>query len=107
MPSRRSHRKSHHGCTACKRRKIKCDERRPECGSCGKNQVSCSFRHDSCHELSREPNSSHLPLVLVNDNSILPMLEIQLLHQWYTSTAQELSGGSQDVQKVLTEIIPH
>ncbi|KAF6826093.1 C6 finger domain-containing protein [Colletotrichum musicola] len=30
-----------HGCLSCKRRKRKCDEKRPECGPCKRRRISC------------------------------------------------------------------
>ncbi|KAL1982967.1 hypothetical protein VTN96DRAFT_654 [Rasamsonia emersonii] len=43
MPTRRSHAKSRHGCLACKTRKVKCDEVRPQCSNCVKRQVDCEY----------------------------------------------------------------
>ncbi|EKJ69963.1 hypothetical protein FPSE_09808 [Fusarium pseudograminearum CS3096] len=40
---RRRHRKSRNGCLECKRRHIKCDEKRPSCGNCIVSERSCSF----------------------------------------------------------------
>ncbi|KAK9476882.1 hypothetical protein V1514DRAFT_335457 [Lipomyces japonicus] len=41
--ARRSHLKSRNGCVVCKRRKIKCDEGRPQCRNCVKHNVTCSY----------------------------------------------------------------
>ncbi|CZR62697.1 related to regulatory protein involved in control of sterol uptake [Phialocephala subalpina] len=41
--SRKSHRKSRNGCLNCKRRRIKCNEERPQCGNCLKHSDRCSF----------------------------------------------------------------
>ncbi|KAJ5183321.1 hypothetical protein N7492_000937 [Penicillium capsulatum] len=43
MPSRRSHNKSRHGCTTCKRRRVKCDERRPICVNCSQRKETCTY----------------------------------------------------------------
>ncbi|CAI7573717.1 unnamed protein product [Penicillium pancosmium] len=40
---RRTHRKSRLGCTNCKRRRIKCDEKRPSCSNCSNHDVECTF----------------------------------------------------------------
>ena len=40
---RRRHRKSRNGCLECKRRHIKCDEKRPACGNCIVSERTCSF----------------------------------------------------------------
>ncbi|KAK9238659.1 hypothetical protein V1525DRAFT_400653 [Lipomyces kononenkoae] len=42
MPSRRPHAKSRLGCSQCKKRKIKCDERLPRCGGCSKHNIECT-----------------------------------------------------------------
>ncbi|KAK7217165.1 hypothetical protein V2G26_005168 [Clonostachys chloroleuca] len=43
MPPMRPHTKSRTGCTNCKRRKVKCDEGRPECFNCKRHGVTCSL----------------------------------------------------------------
>ncbi|KAF6802713.1 C6 zinc finger protein [Colletotrichum sojae] len=40
---RRSHKKSRNGCQNCKRRKVKCDEIKPECGNCVRFSMHCDF----------------------------------------------------------------
>ncbi|KZF26436.1 hypothetical protein L228DRAFT_257875 [Xylona heveae TC161] len=43
MGSRRFHSKSRHGCSQCKRRRVKCDEQLPCCRSCSKRGIECSL----------------------------------------------------------------
>ncbi|KAL2811412.1 hypothetical protein BJX63DRAFT_276304 [Aspergillus granulosus] len=52
---RRFHHKSRYGCAPCKRRRIKCDEKKPVCGNCAQRSVECSFK-------SLEPASKSQPL---------------------------------------------
>ncbi|KAJ4229080.1 hypothetical protein NW759_003804 [Fusarium solani] len=40
--ARIGHKKSRNGCSRCKQRKVKCDEKRP-CGACTKRHLSCSL----------------------------------------------------------------
>ncbi|KAM5445695.1 transcription factor [Microsporum audouinii] len=40
---RRSHRKSRAGCLICKRRRVKCDEKKPGCRNCSNYGVSCCY----------------------------------------------------------------
>ncbi|KAH6887033.1 hypothetical protein B0T10DRAFT_539210 [Thelonectria olida] len=40
---RQGHRKSRNGCAVCKRRHIKCDERRPKCGNCNISDRPCHY----------------------------------------------------------------
>ncbi|KAB8231703.1 Zn(II)2Cys6 transcription factor [Aspergillus alliaceus] len=47
MPIRRPHRKSRHGCKACKQRRVKCDEVRPTCTNCQQRQEVCDWGTDT------------------------------------------------------------
>ncbi|KAL4738933.1 hypothetical protein BDV11DRAFT_127489 [Aspergillus similis] len=47
MPLRRTHRKSRHGCKACKQRRVKCDEARPVCSNCTQRQEDCEYVTDA------------------------------------------------------------
>ncbi|KAK7215878.1 hypothetical protein V2G26_003881 [Clonostachys chloroleuca] len=44
--TRRPHKKSRNGCQQCKRRRIKCDESKPICGTCSHLSQRCNY--DSC-----------------------------------------------------------
>ncbi|KAL3442963.1 hypothetical protein BJX65DRAFT_320994 [Aspergillus insuetus] len=54
---RRSHKKSHEGCVQCKRRHVKCDERRPTCLLCTMSNRDCSY----ASEAKPSPQASSLP----------------------------------------------
>ncbi|KAL4993957.1 hypothetical protein BDV10DRAFT_197899 [Aspergillus recurvatus] len=43
MAIRRAHRKSRHGCTNCKQRRVKCDETRPYCQNCTRRNNTCVY----------------------------------------------------------------
>ncbi|KAI0382449.1 hypothetical protein F5Y04DRAFT_46364 [Hypomontagnella monticulosa] len=45
MPSRKPHRNSHHGCTQCKVKRVKCDEEQPSCARCRNKGRDCSYKH--------------------------------------------------------------
>ncbi|RDW57855.1 Zn(II)2Cys6 transcription factor [Aspergillus mulundensis] len=49
MPLRRTHRKSRHGCKACKQRRVKCDEKRPTCSNCTTRQEECEYVTDASY----------------------------------------------------------
>ena len=40
---RRMHRKSRGGCLGCKRRRVKCDEGKPQCGKCTRTNAECIY----------------------------------------------------------------
>ncbi|RAH52280.1 hypothetical protein BO85DRAFT_431918 [Aspergillus piperis CBS 112811] len=41
--SRRSHNKSRAGCQNCKKRRVKCDEKKPHCTKCVRHSIECDF----------------------------------------------------------------
>ncbi|KAL0573939.1 transcription factor [Marasmius crinis-equi] len=43
----RAHNKSRLGCNLCKKRRVKCDEKRPVCGSCERRKTECIFDYYS------------------------------------------------------------
>ncbi|PLB54468.1 putative C6 transcription factor [Aspergillus steynii IBT 23096] len=45
--SRRPHKKSRAGCITCKKRRVKCDERKPLCHRCEVRGVECNYAPDS------------------------------------------------------------
>ncbi|KAH7360364.1 hypothetical protein BKA65DRAFT_183532 [Rhexocercosporidium sp. MPI-PUGE-AT-0058] len=45
--SRKPHRKSRLGCGNCKKRRVKCDERKPSCERCVKHNIICDFAADN------------------------------------------------------------
>ncbi|KAK7537027.1 uncharacterized protein J3D65DRAFT_362368 [Phyllosticta citribraziliensis] len=63
VSSRRSHRKSRLGCANCKRRRIKCDERRPSCTNCVRHAIHCDFVHSASQasRASMGPSNSTSP----------------------------------------------
>ncbi|KAL4815001.1 hypothetical protein BDW67DRAFT_191988 [Aspergillus spinulosporus] len=54
--SRKYHKKSRLGCGNCKRRRIKCDERKPACGSCLRHSVSCDYENAPGNKRSTRPS---------------------------------------------------
>ncbi|KAH7111511.1 C6 zinc finger protein [Dactylonectria estremocensis] len=49
---RRHHLKSRNGCTICKSRRVKCDERKPQCSNCVRRELRCSFLPPTSHTAS-------------------------------------------------------
>ncbi|KAL4929308.1 Zn(II)2Cys6 transcription factor domain-containing protein [Aspergillus undulatus] len=43
--SRKTHKKSRLGCGNCKKRRIKCDERKPSCRNCIRHCIECDYAH--------------------------------------------------------------
>ncbi|EYE89998.1 Zn(II)2Cys6 transcription factor domain-containing protein [Aspergillus ruber CBS 135680] len=59
--SRRTHHKSRSGCSNCKRRRIKCDEKKPICTNCANHEVECTFSARESSELSSAASGSLSP----------------------------------------------
>ncbi|TGO20364.1 hypothetical protein BPAE_0303g00080 [Botrytis paeoniae] len=62
MATRRSHKKSRKGCTACKLKHLKCDERRPNCGNCQDRGMTCTYlwRKEPPPSTSTRKSSQHM-----------------------------------------------
>ncbi|KAM6536173.1 hypothetical protein FALCPG4_002190 [Fusarium falciforme] len=89
---RRPHTKSRTGCTACKKRKIKCGEERPICSNCQRRNETCHFilrplPANSYAKPLPAPSASPLP----STPWTLDMLDMELLHNFSTSTYATLS----------------
>ncbi|KAK6206389.1 hypothetical protein QIS74_13560 [Colletotrichum tabaci] len=91
--NRRSHRKSRLGCVFCKRRKIKCDEKRPACTQCAKRSLRCVYisyvdqynvKNDSSEHPDATPTSS-LPVEV--RHASLEVQDFQLFHHFCSFTA--------------------
>ncbi|KAL2023299.1 hypothetical protein VTK56DRAFT_3037 [Thermocarpiscus australiensis] len=107
---RRTHKKSRTGCATCKARKIKCDERHPACLNCISHGVECPFlkpgtaapapapahRRPPSRPKSRSPVSpSNAPTSYANpalEMEGLPVLELELLHNFTTNTYSTLTA---------------
>ncbi|KAE8395979.1 hypothetical protein BDV23DRAFT_192918 [Aspergillus alliaceus] len=50
--SRRAHQKSRLGCKNCKRRRVKCDEKKPSCTNCLHHSIDCDFSRSTPTSLS-------------------------------------------------------
>jgi hypothetical protein len=66
---RKGHTKSRRGCYNCKRRRIKCNERHPDCNHCIKAGLQCEYPANIIQTTQLLPSSPH-PRELVNLRSI-------------------------------------
>ncbi|EED13092.1 C6 transcription factor, putative [Talaromyces stipitatus ATCC 10500] len=64
--TRRSHKKSRYGCTKCKKRRIKCDERLPKCSRCERMDLSCQYPNWN-------PKSILADVFMVDSLDVLPL----------------------------------
>ncbi|KAL4885922.1 hypothetical protein BJY04DRAFT_214119 [Aspergillus karnatakaensis] len=95
---RRSHKKSRGGCVQCKRRHIKCDERRPACALCTMTNRECSFTTQPPTPPgtlpSTTPSPSPVPTHLSTDEINLTHMEL-LLHLTSTKEIFSLADGAE------------
>ncbi|KAF5012824.1 hypothetical protein FDECE_1113 [Fusarium decemcellulare] len=117
---RKSHKKSRLGCQTCKRRKIKCDETKPECGNCIRFGVCCDFspipsqpiraattgsgpgrrgrpRSDWASWAEQIRLSADNASSSGSENSLsnLNVADLELFHHYITTTANTLHSGEQ------------
>ncbi|KAK3202415.1 hypothetical protein GRF29_161g1142261 [Pseudopithomyces chartarum] len=89
---KRPHRKVKSGCQTCKRRKIKCDELKPQCSNCLRYSSQCVYPAptDSDHGRPSVTPPAHSPGSYSDDyhdgTQDLGMRDLALLHQWSIST---------------------
>ncbi|KAK0611317.1 hypothetical protein B0T14DRAFT_439054 [Immersiella caudata] len=117
---RRTHRKSRTGCAICKARKVKCDERHPACLNCITHGVKCPFltakeppsRTETKSKTAAKATKAKLqtyptptspaPSASLPSPSLatpaepehddLPLLELELLHNFTTQTYSTLTA---------------
>lgn len=102
---RKGHTKSRRGCFNCKRRKIKCQEERPECGHCKKSGLKCEYpmRHQWAHERSNEMSDQALEQVVqrpaqlvvqISDNhGTFSLSDMKLFHHFLIAAYPHLPLG--------------
>ncbi|KAF2715590.1 hypothetical protein K504DRAFT_478698 [Pleomassaria siparia CBS 279.74] len=61
--TRRSHRKSRTGCHECKRRRIKCNEEKPQCGNCIRHHMGCVYLSTGAMPVNQSPSEPPLPSI--------------------------------------------
>ncbi|KAF4465662.1 c6 zinc finger domain-containing [Fusarium albosuccineum] len=76
--ARIGHKKSRNGCSRCKQRKIKCDERRP-CGACAKWELFCSLSLPSPPSNHQDnPNPRPGTQLVRSPTAVAPAARLQL-----------------------------
>ncbi|KAL6818982.1 hypothetical protein V8C40DRAFT_252188 [Trichoderma camerunense] len=100
----RFHQKSKTGCKKCKSRRVKCDERKPQCTGCRRRGDDCvymSLREDtgsipSSREESNTPQPSTQPLLQTLSEgphySAKHLLDLRLMHQYSVFTVQSFEA---------------
>ncbi|KAL5042087.1 hypothetical protein BDW71DRAFT_200875 [Aspergillus fruticulosus] len=124
MPSRCPHNKSRHGCYECKKRRIKCDEKRPSCLHCLNRKVACEYpsvlpiswygkkrvtRAQPASAISSTSFPREVPAMAEKESDHLPPMcdvrQLELMTQWCTSTYRSVSRCS-SVELIWQDVIP-
>ncbi|TID19004.1 putative C6 transcription factor [Venturia nashicola] len=123
--SRKSHRKTRTGCVSCKQRKVKCDELRPSCTNCTRRYTPCVYLPtvppvalaSPASTASQRPSpatsssralpthhptnpGSHVTLAAQPSARPFDMLQLELLHNWSTSTCYTLSPDAREEYRI-------
>ncbi|PGH08681.1 hypothetical protein AJ79_05963 [Helicocarpus griseus UAMH5409] len=129
MGARRSHTKSRNGCSQCKARRIKCDERPPLCSGCERRGIACDLAHRPESSTSRRTSATASPQLTTSlsassrsptlsspfavpafngpaipASSGLDVIDLELLHHYTTFTYKTLPSGATPDQHELWQI---
>ncbi|KAI5919617.1 hypothetical protein F4810DRAFT_686272 [Camillea tinctor] len=120
MQKRRSHKKSRRGCINCKKWHTKCDELGPPCTNCSLRNAKCEYawstrekslalaqqrRGGSSSVASSDDGRSMRKSATPEIPASLRVLELELMHQWATSTFQSFASIPEDYH-YLQNVLP-
>ncbi|KAH7401663.1 hypothetical protein BKA66DRAFT_112360 [Pyrenochaeta sp. MPI-SDFR-AT-0127] len=102
---RKGHTKSRRGCFNCKRRRIKCNERHPECNHCIKAGLQCDYPANIIQATQRSPTSPHPQEVgnLRSTPGMFSMADMRLFHHFLITAYPHLPVGA---DKIWITVIP-
>ncbi|BCR91130.1 uncharacterized protein ACHE_61016S [Aspergillus chevalieri] len=119
MP-RRAHKKSRNGCVECKRRHVKCDERRPTCVNCSISERHCEYLAEPTPAATRAQTEASLtarssPAVASSAGSVpastreedfpsANMLHFELLYHLSTETIPSVELNSEQIKIPVSEL---
>ncbi|KAF2273214.1 uncharacterized protein EI97DRAFT_164434 [Westerdykella ornata] len=102
---RKGHTKSRRGCFNCKRRRIKCNEKHPECNHCIKAGLQCEYPANIIQSGHRTPTSPS-PQEMVHLRSTpgaFTMSDMRLFHHFLITAYPHLPVGA---DKIWITVIP-
>ncbi|KAF1849922.1 uncharacterized protein K460DRAFT_326270 [Cucurbitaria berberidis CBS 394.84] len=102
---RKGHTKSRRGCFNCKRRRIKCNEKHPECNHCIKAGLQCKYPANIIQSMQRSPTPPH-PQEVANLRStpgMFSMADMRLFHHFLITAYPHLPVGA---DKIWITVIP-
>ncbi|KAF2111483.1 hypothetical protein BDV96DRAFT_582242 [Lophiotrema nucula] len=111
--ARQFHSKSRFGCTVCKKRRVKVDERQPICRGCARLRLECNYSHPRPSTTPESTSSTPLSMSLELEQSVshvaedhsasqsrpgFDLLDLTLMHHYATNTCQHLFTGDRQAQ---------
>ncbi|KAF2729138.1 hypothetical protein EJ04DRAFT_556316 [Polyplosphaeria fusca] len=109
MPSRRHHTKTRSGCSACKARRVKCDENRPVCKHCIRRGTECSYPlSSSAIDVRPETQVQDDDVQVSHDapsGEVFDAMDLMLMHRFCTSTSLNLFPSLNQHQQHVWQIV--
>jgi hypothetical protein len=110
MPTRHFHRKSRHGCQACKSRRVKCDETGPPCANCKARDTSCEYAKPVAPDAPDALTPSSFTSSAVGETSDPPivtrLVELELMHHWTSVGYKSMATACADDYAVWQSTVP-
>ncbi|ORY12225.1 hypothetical protein BCR34DRAFT_305270 [Clohesyomyces aquaticus] len=102
---RKGHTKSRRGCFNCKRRRIKCNEKHPECQHCNKAGLQCEYPANIIQTLQRShsPASPQGAVNLRSTPALFTLADMRLFHHFLITAYPHLPVGA---DKIWITVIP-
>ncbi|CDO55454.1 similar to Saccharomyces cerevisiae YDR213W UPC2 Sterol regulatory element binding protein [Geotrichum candidum] len=98
---RRPHSKSRHGCTTCKRRRVKCDETHPICKNCQHLGLECSFTGQAATGGSPATGAG-----FTGQPGALNIMDIRLFHHYTTVVGKTIVTAGISNEKIWCHDVP-
>ncbi|KAM5510017.1 retinol dehydrogenase 12 [Fusarium oxysporum f. sp. phaseoli] len=102
---RRAHRKSRHGCTFCKKRRIKCDEQLPACTNCVRRSLVCSLGTNQSAPSSPASTACTVAASVHRCATSLDLGDFELFHNFCHVTSKSF-GKDQATQDFWSVTVP-
>ncbi|PKX97261.1 Zn(II)2Cys6 transcription factor [Aspergillus novofumigatus IBT 16806] len=100
--ARRTHQKSRLGCKTCKKRRVKCDEKKPTCTNCRQHAVICDYATESAapsrpsrrqYRFRQSKYEVQIDSPMTTDTSVQSSTDLHLFHHFVTSAASTATEG--------------
>lgn len=94
---RKGHTKSRRGCFSCKKRKIKCQETKPQCENCQKAGILCEYPRSAVYSSFTSQSPAPQTVPFQSTPTIFSMKDLQLFHHFLVRAYPRLPVGASTV----------